>query len=70
MVAVHPGVSAVRLSSALDTLGWRFAFARDRAPFWRLYGARLAGESLNLVAAVGPVPGEAAKAWLVRRDVS
>ena len=58
------------LSAALDTLGWRFAFARDRAPFWRLYGARLAGESLNLVAAVGPVPGEAAKAWLVRRDVS
>jgi uncharacterized protein (TIRG00374 family) len=58
------------LSTALDTLGWRFAFARDRAPFWRLYGARLAGESLNLVAAVGPVPGEAAKAWLVRRDVS
>jgi uncharacterized membrane protein YbhN (UPF0104 family) len=57
-------------STALDTLGWRFAFARDRAPFWRLYGARLAGESLNLVAAVGPVPGEAAKAWLVRRDVS
>lgn len=58
------------LSTALDTLGWRFAFARDRASFWRLYGARLAGESLNLVAAVGPVPGEAAKAWLVRRDVS
>src|SRR5262245_35000382 len=58
------------LSAALDTLGWRFAFARDRAPFWRLYGARLAGESLNLVAAIGPVPGEAAKAWLVRRDVS
>ena len=58
------------LSAALDTLGWRFAFARDGAPFWRLYGARLAGESLNLVAAVGPVPGEAAKAWLVRRDVS
>jgi len=24
---------------AVDTLGWRFAFARDRAPFWRLYGA-------------------------------
>ncbi|RPH82553.1 MAG: hypothetical protein EHM88_09160, partial [Candidatus Rokuibacteriota bacterium] len=32
--------------TAADTLGWRFAFARDRAPFWRLYGARLAGEAL------------------------
>src|SRR5437870_8532605 len=55
---------------AVDTLGWRFAFTRDRAPFWRLYGARLAGEALNLVTAVGSVGGEAVKAWLVRRDVS
>jgi uncharacterized protein (TIRG00374 family) len=55
---------------AADTLGWRFAFARDRAPFWRLYGARLAGEALNLVTAVGAVGGEAVKAWLVRRDVA
>jgi uncharacterized protein (TIRG00374 family) len=58
------------LTMAADTLGWRFAFARDRAPFWRLYGARLAGEALNVVTAVGAVGGEAAKAWLVRRDVS
>lgn len=57
-------------SMACDTLGWRFAFARDRAPFWRLYGARVVGEALNLVTAVGSVGGEAAKAWLVRRDVS
>jgi len=55
---------------AVDTLGWRFAFAQDRAPFWRLYGARLAGEALNVVTAVGSVGGEAVKAWLVRRDVS
>jgi uncharacterized membrane protein YbhN (UPF0104 family) len=54
---------------AVDTLGWRFAFSRDRAPFWRLYGARLAGEALNVVTAVGSVGGEAVKAWLVRRDV-
>jgi uncharacterized protein (TIRG00374 family) len=54
---------------AADTLGWRFAFARDRARFWRLFGARLAGEALNVVTAVGAVGGEAAKAWLVRRDV-
>jgi uncharacterized protein (TIRG00374 family) len=56
--------------SALDTLGWRYAFSTDRAPFLRLYGARLAGEALNLVTALGSVGGEAIKAWLVRRDVS
>jgi hypothetical protein len=55
---------------AVDTLGWRFAFARDGAPFWRLYGARLAGESVNLITAVGGMGGEPVKAWLVRRDVS
>ena len=58
------------LGAAVDTLGWRFAFARNRAPFWRLYCARLAGEALNVMAMIGPVAGEAAKAWLVRRDVS
>ena len=55
---------------AVDTLGWRFAFARDRAPFWRLYGARLAGEALNLVTALGSVGGEAVKVWLLRSAVS
>jgi uncharacterized protein (TIRG00374 family) len=56
--------------TAADTLGWRFAFARSGAPFWRLYGARVVGEALNIVTALGAVGGEAAKAWLVRRDVS
>jgi len=55
---------------AVDTLGWRFAFPRDAAPFRRLFGARLAGEALNLVTAVGSVGGEAVKAWLIRRDVA
>ncbi len=55
---------------AVDTLGWRFAFPRDPAPFRRLYGARLAGEALNLVTALGSVGGEAVKAWLIRRDVT
>jgi uncharacterized protein (TIRG00374 family) len=58
------------LISAVDTLGWRFAFARDRAPFHRLLGARLAGEAVNVVTAVGSIGGEAVKAWLLRRDVS
>ncbi|HTG12404.1 MAG TPA: lysylphosphatidylglycerol synthase transmembrane domain-containing protein [Candidatus Eisenbacteria bacterium] len=55
---------------AVDTLGWRFAFPRDPAPFHRLYGARLAGEALNLVTALGSMGGEAVKAWLLRRDVT
>lgn len=54
---------------AIDTLGWRFAFAGAPAPFHRLFGARLAGEALNLVTAFGSVGGEAVKAWLIRRDV-
>jgi uncharacterized protein (TIRG00374 family) len=54
----------------IDTLGWRFAFPRDPAPFRRLLGARLAGEALNLVTAVGSVGGEAVKTWLIRRDVA
>jgi uncharacterized protein (TIRG00374 family) len=55
---------------AVDTLGWRFAFARDRAPFRRLYGARVVGEALNVATALGSVGGEAAKAWLVRDAVT
>jgi uncharacterized membrane protein YbhN (UPF0104 family) len=57
------------LIMAADTLGWRYAFARDRTSYRRLYGARLAGEALNVVTAVGSVGGEAVKAWLLRRDV-
>src|SRR2546428_2301916 len=48
--------------AAVDTLGWRFAFARDGAPFWRLYGARLAGAALNVVTAAGSGGGEAGEA--------
>jgi uncharacterized protein (TIRG00374 family) len=55
---------------AVDTLGWRYAFPRNPAPFHRLYGARLAGEALNLVTALGSMGGEAVKAWLIRRDVT
>jgi uncharacterized membrane protein YbhN (UPF0104 family) len=58
------------LISAVDTLGWRFAFTTSRAPYWRLFGARVAGEAVNLVTAVGSVGGEAVKAWLIRRDVT
>ncbi len=55
---------------AVETLGWQFAFAQARAPFARLYGARMAGEAVNVVTALGSMGGEAVKAWLIRRDVS
>jgi uncharacterized protein (TIRG00374 family) len=54
---------------AVDTLGWRFAFARDRMPFPRLYGVRVVGEALNVVTAVVSA-GEVAKAWLAGQHVS
>ncbi len=57
------------LVMVVDTLGWRYAFTRSQAPFHRLLGARIAGEALNVVTALGSVGGEALKAWLVRRDV-
>jgi glycosyltransferase 2 family protein len=56
-------------SMAVDTLGWRYAFASDRVPFRRLFAARVAGEAINVVTAVASVGGEAVKTWLVRRDV-
>src|SRR5260370_17619756 len=51
-------------------LGGGCAVPRGAAPVHRLFGARLAGEALNLVTAVGSVGGEAVKAWLIRRDVA
>jgi uncharacterized protein (TIRG00374 family) len=57
------------LIMVVDTLGWRYAFARDAAPFHRLLGARLAGDAVNVVTAMASVGGEAVKAWLIRRDV-
>jgi uncharacterized protein (TIRG00374 family) len=54
------------LTTLLDTLGWRYAFRRDRTPFIALLGARLAGEAFNLTTPTASVGGEAVKAWLVR----
>ena len=55
------------LVMAVDTLGFRYAFARDNVPFLSLFGARLAGEALNVVTPLASVGGEAMKAWLLRR---
>lgn len=54
---------------ACDTLGWRFAFRRDRVPFGALFAARLAGEAFNVTTPTGSVGGEPVKAWLIRRYV-
>jgi putative membrane protein len=56
----------VTLVMVLDTLGWRFAFLRDRVPFGTLLSARLAGEAFNLVTPTAALGGEAVKAWLLR----
>ncbi len=57
------------LIMAVDTLGWRYAFAFDRVPFHRLVAARVAGEAVNVITAVAPVTGDAVKVWLLRPHV-
>ncbi len=57
------------LITACDTLGWRFAFRRDRVSFWTLVRARVAGEAVNGTTPTGSVGGEAVKAWLIRGRV-
>jgi glycosyltransferase 2 family protein len=55
--------------TAFDTLGWRYAFRRDRVSFWALAVARVAGEAVNGTTPTGSIGGEAVKAWLLRDRV-
>ena len=57
------------LIMAVDTLGWRYAFAYDRVPFLRLTAARVAGEAVNVMTAVAPVGGDAIKVWFLGSHV-
>jgi uncharacterized protein (TIRG00374 family) len=57
------------LIMAVDTLGWRYAFAYDRVPFLRLVAARIAGEAVNVLTAVAPIGGDAIKVWFLRPHV-
>ena len=57
------------LIMAVDTLGWRYAFAYDRVPFLRLMAARVAGEAVNVMTAVAPVGGDAIKVWFLGSHV-
>lgn len=62
LIVVFP----IGLMTTLDTLGWRFAFARDAVPFRSLLAARLAGEAFNMTTPTASVGGEAVKAWFIR----
>jgi putative membrane protein len=55
--------------AAVTTLGaaaWRLAMVRARAPFPRLWVARVAGEALNAATPTASVGGEPVKAYLLR----
>jgi len=56
----------VTLVMIFDTLGWRFAFVRERVAFLTLGWVRLAGEAFNLTTPTAALGGEAIKAWLLR----
>jgi len=57
------------LIMAVDTLGWRYAFAYDRVPFLRLMAARVAGEAVNIMTALASVGGDAIKKRFLRPHV-
>jgi glycosyltransferase 2 family protein len=57
------------LVTLFDTLGWRYAFSRDRVGLATLIPARLAGEAFNLATPTAAVGGEAVKTWLLRGRV-
>lgn len=57
------------LVTVLDTLGWRYAFRHDLAPFRTLFAVRLAGEAFNASTPTASVGGEPVKAYLLRRRV-
>jgi uncharacterized protein (TIRG00374 family) len=57
------------LIMAVDTLGWRYAFAYDRVPFLRLMAGRMAGEAVNVISVVAPIGGDAIKVWFLRPHV-
>jgi uncharacterized protein (TIRG00374 family) len=59
-------VFPMTLVTLFDTLGWRFAFARDLVSFGALVSARLAGEAFNMTTPTAAMGGEAVKAWLLR----
>jgi len=62
VVAVFPFV----LVTTFDTLGWKYAFLRDRVAFRTLLAVRIAGEAFNLTTPTASLGGEAIKASTLR----
>ena len=62
-------VFPMSLVMALDALGWRYAFLRDRVRFGPLLATRPAGEAFNIVTPTAALGGEVVKAWLLRDRV-
>ena len=54
------------VATTIATISWSFAFWGHRAPFAKLWGARLAGEAVNATTPTASVGGEPVKAFLVR----
>jgi hypothetical protein len=63
LCAIH-GIGVI-----IDALGWRYAFARDRVPFYKLLAARCAGDAVNVLSAAASVGGEPVKAWVLRHEI-
>jgi putative membrane protein len=66
LVIVFPTI----LVAFADSLGWRYAFTRDRVALRTLWWTRLAGEAINLTTPTAALGGEAVKTWLLRDRVS
>jgi uncharacterized protein (TIRG00374 family) len=54
------------LVSAVDALGWRYAFLRNDLPFTTLFSVRVVGEAFNMATPTATLGGEAMKSWLLR----
>src|SRR5262245_20544848 len=66
IILVFPSVLVVMF----DTLGWRFAYARDCASLLTMARARVAGQAVNATTPTGTLGGDAVKAWLLREHAS
>jgi hypothetical protein len=65
LICVVHGVSVLA-----DTMGWRYTLVHGPPlPFRRLLVVKCAGDTLNVLSALGTVGGEATKVWLLRRDL-
>jgi uncharacterized protein (TIRG00374 family) len=62
VLLVFPAV----LVAFLDTVGWRYAFARAHVGLGHLFWTRAAGEAFNMITPTASMGGEAVKVWLLR----